>query len=342
MYSSCIFCSHHLGRNEVLETFPVGNVLAFDAWKGQLWAVCPACGRWNLAPIEERWEAVEGAEERFQGTRLRVQSVNVGVAQLPEGTRLVRVGDALPGELAAWRYGAELRGRRRRHWVGIALGMTMGLAAPGAYGFRVRARQKQVVYRIAAGTSATGAAVLIREKHLRGARFRLDADADLNVVLPKVFDVRSRLLTRLSGHAAARGIVLSGSAAYDLLARAMVRVNAPGASETQLRGALEFVERFGTPGRLLTGVAGGSLTLVEKRLSMTKHLQGQGASRPDRASPAAMLALEMALHEETERRALEGELAALEDRWREAEEIAGIADRLPVDPLERLYQKNEG
>jgi hypothetical protein len=37
----------------------------------------------------------------------------------------------------------------------------------------------------------------------------------------------------------------------------------------------------------------------------------------------------MALTEESERRALEGELAALEAAWREAEEIAAIADALP-------------
>ncbi|MXX56163.1 MAG: hypothetical protein F4Z44_10340 [Gemmatimonadetes bacterium] len=40
------------------------------------------------------------------------------------------------------------------------------------------------------------------------------------------------------------------------------------------------------------------------------------------------LALEMALNEEQERRALEGELAQLEAAWREAEEIAAIADNL--------------
>ena len=40
------------------------------------------------------------------------------------------------------------------------------------------------------------------------------------------------------------------------------------------------------------------------------------------------LALEMALHEESEQRALEGELAPLVAAWREAEEIAAIADSL--------------
>jgi len=36
----------------------------------------------------------------------------------------------------------------------------------------------------------------------------------------------------------------------------------------------------------------------------------------------------MALHEEAERRALEGELAELEIAWKDAEEIAAIADNL--------------
>jgi hypothetical protein len=40
------------------------------------------------------------------------------------------------------------------------------------------------------------------------------------------------------------------------------------------------------------------------------------------------LALEMAAHEESERRALEGELLELEEAWREADEIATIADAL--------------
>jgi hypothetical protein len=42
------------------------------------------------------------------------------------------------------------------------------------------------------------------------------------------------------------------------------------------------------------------------------------------------LALEMALHEEQERRALAGELVELELAWREAEEVAAIADNLFV------------
>ena len=58
------------------------------------------------------------------------------------------------------------------------------------------------------------------------------------------------------------------------------------------------------------------------------------------------LALEMALHEEAERRAVQGELADLERAWREAEEIAGIADKLLVpdsvdETLERLRRAQQ-
>jgi hypothetical protein len=46
--------------------------------------------------------------------------------------------------------------------------------------------------------------------------------------------------------------------------------------------------------------------------------------------PEERLALEMAVHEESERRALEGELARLAEEWKEAEEIAAIADDMFV------------
>jgi hypothetical protein len=50
----------------------------------------------------------------------------------------------------------------------------------------------------------------------------------------------------------------------------------------------------------------------------------------------------MSAHEESERRAFEGELALLEEAWREAEEIAGIADRLLVpESVENWIRKHK-
>jgi hypothetical protein len=52
------------------------------------------------------------------------------------------------------------------------------------------------------------------------------------------------------------------------------------------------------------------------------------------------LALEMVSHEDSERRALEGELYLLEEAWKEAEEIAGISDDmfLPSEISTRLIE----
>ena len=86
MYSTCIFCNTSLGRNEAIEHFPVGRRLAFDSEKGRLWVVCASCQRWNLTPMEERWEAVEECERMFRALPLRAQTAHIGLAKSKEGT----------------------------------------------------------------------------------------------------------------------------------------------------------------------------------------------------------------------------------------------------------------
>ena len=61
MYTHCLFCNRTLGTNEVLGDLPVGRIAAFDPAKGRVWVVCAKCKRWNLTPIEERWEITEEA-----------------------------------------------------------------------------------------------------------------------------------------------------------------------------------------------------------------------------------------------------------------------------------------
>ena len=66
MYATCLFCHGRLGSNADVEQFPIGRRLAFDAANGRLWVVCDGCGRWNLSPLEERWEAIETCERMFR------------------------------------------------------------------------------------------------------------------------------------------------------------------------------------------------------------------------------------------------------------------------------------
>src|SRR5688500_4665460 len=124
MYSTCLFCNGPLGANAVIEHFPIGERLAFDAAKGRLWVVCRQCERWNLSPLEERWEAIEECERRFRETRLRVSTDNIGLARLKEGLELVRIGAPQRPEMAAWRYGDQFGRRRKRKMIRVGIGVS--------------------------------------------------------------------------------------------------------------------------------------------------------------------------------------------------------------------------
>jgi hypothetical protein len=344
MYRNCIFCSADFGTNEAIEFFSIGRQLAFDGWRGRLWAVCLRCGRWNLSPLEERWEAVEELERSFRGARMRVQSENVGLARLPDGTRLVRVGQAVPGELAAWRYGTQLLRRRKRYLVVGGVGAAAGAAAIGGLqamgvgffgiylgiqGFQRRWRQK-VLYRVAPDDDPRGEGLIIRRWHLDG--LRLAGVRRGSELLLEVRDGHSNRPTgrREGVNPESRDVVtISGDASRALLARAMVHVNKKGASRDSLKEADRILTEAGSAERVLLEAATEGAALGDKAGMYPAILMGPGA-----------LAFEMALNEESERRALEGELAALEAAWREAEQIAAIADALPGEAtLNRLLDR---
>jgi hypothetical protein len=87
-------------------------------------------------------------------------------------------------------------------------------------------------------------------------------------------------------------------------------------------------------------VAGATARVVRTAVEHLERHDGPAGVLRDaaRAGPLSALgyherlALEMALHEATERRALDGELRHLEAAWREAEEVAMLADSLLVPP----------
>lgn len=337
MYRHCIYCSADLGRNEALEAFPVGRTVAVDAARGRLWAICGKCSRWNLSPIEERWEAVEAAEKAFVDARLRVQRENIGIAGLADGTRLVRIGAALTHELAAWRYGAELR--RRFRWIAPLAAATVGVvalanlplglwAAPFApalfFGGLQWAGARRRVTRLTAADSPTGAPLDIRGVHVAGAVVRPgEAPGAMSLDLP-MDGLISRYLPAMA--APAPPVRLHGEVARRTLERAMPLVNRLGGSGRDVDDAVE---------RLAAKQSHGLIDAVGRQGGRLGVLFVQSSDRTGGAPLAgpAALAFEMALHEESERRALEGELTLLAAAWREAELIAGIADSLATPEL---------
>jgi hypothetical protein len=321
MYRNCIFCAGDLGANTAIPAFPVGRSVAFDGDKGRLWAVCPRCARWNLAPLEERWEAIEEAERAFRDTRLRAQSENVGVARLPDGTRLIRVGQALAGELAAWRYGSRLVSRHRRRMVistaAIAVGAVFGpmalLVEPPArwlmdvttYGWKER--HTADVQRVPASLSPTGNALVLPRMGMLDSFLDQGPGGELLLRVPVLDRRNQRVLADFRD-----------DAARSVLSRAMLMINREGASRGDVRNAVQVLADAPS--------AEAYIRTIARNRGM---LGGQRAEGTRKLTPTGLRALEMALHEEQERRVLEGELAGLEAMWRQAEEIAAIADALP-------------
>ena len=315
MYTTCMFCTRPLGVNEVVETFPVGRRLAFDGAKGRLWVVCRRCERWNLTPLEERWEAVEACEEIFRGTRVRTSSENIGLARHPEGLELVRIGKPLRPEFAAWRYGDQFGKRRRRRilrWVAGGVGLTAGVAVGGA------------VLGAAGVGGAVWASIAVELLTDRPVRFKPADGRMREMSIGHVWRTRIRsaddetgFRVQIDSHGIKGREWLEGEDAHRAIRVILPRMNAYGGSATTVEKAVSEIESEGHPHGFLSRV-------VDRPRTYAGGLQGQ--IHPMRKP--ARLALEMALHEEQERRALEGELWRLERAWEEAEEIAAIADNL--------------
>jgi hypothetical protein len=323
VYSTCLFCKRKLGVNGAIEHFPVGHRIAFDPARGRLWAVCTRCGRWNLAPLEERWEAVEEGERRFRAERVRYSTGQIGLARLRDGTELVRVGEAQRREFASWRYGARFLSRHRREmaWgiAGIALIGTklLGVATLGVVGIgsaisiyqaALFARQfGSAAMPVTRLTSDAGATRLLRGK-----------DIDEVSLVPSDRETGWSLVAG-RGRAA---VEVGGDAAIRSAGQLLARINAAGGDRKTVEAAVAELEGVDHP-HLYFGRAVEQLRArrIAREIEWSRfHLV--------ELPPAARLALEMAAHEEVERVALQGELRALEAAWREAEEIAAIADSL--------------
>lgn len=312
MYSTCLHCHGALGRNERFTGLPMGRRLAFDPGKGRLWVVCGRCGRWNLTPLEERWEVVEECERAFRGTQLRSSTDNIGLARLAGGVDLVRIGTPLRPEMAAWRYGLTLLRRRRRALI-PAIGVTVGAFGGNAL--------------FTAGVIGLGTTVLgvVGGFALLAASMRKTWNPLVKLADGSVRRLRSResesvrLEPNADGwslrwDAAGTPTVLQGTDADRALRSILAGANFQGGSATETAEAVSLLGAAGGPERFLLRVA---------RASERHDARGVILLPPD-----LRLGLEMALNDESEKRALSGEMVALENEWRTAEEIAGIADNL--------------
>lgn len=323
MFRHCIFCHGKLPANDAVEHFPVGRRIAYDPHRGRLWAVCPSCRRWNLAPFEDRWEALEELERTRRDLGRVVSSTdNIALIQAT-GVELVRVGQARLLEEAWWRYGQELQRRRTRHsalrWTETAALIGASVATGGfLYMFSGNILNNAVRYRKFGSWAWQGEVVCIscgvplreisfrKSKYMHLTRDNAGTGAALHL----------QCMTCREGEHQLEGMV-----AEHVLRRVMTYHHFHGASEDRVRAAAQYIDRMGSPVAVTTDMTRSGIRL--DRLF-------------DRDRRTHAVALEIALNEDAERRLLEMELAELEARWRQEEEIAAIADSLLSPSLDGL------
>lgn len=340
MYTRCLVCSTPFEPNGVLEHAPTGGRLAFDPIRGRLWLVCRTCKRWSLAPLEERWEALEELE-RLTRDRARLLSQTDNIALLRHGPlEIVRVGRANRTEEAWWRYGRELTSRRQRYKqlslagsVAAGAAMVGGLAtggmtlvgmwflwgnAPGFVSDSARwLRFGGAAWRGRQECPACGfvfRALAYKDRQQLGL-FPGDEPGKVDLVLrcPRCGRYRDG------------GLRLAGSEAGRTLRRALAYHHFAGASERRVASASRLIEETGTPGDLMRIVVRDGRQLGD--------IQRTGA-----------VALEIAVNESVEQHLLSLELADLEAHWRLEEELAAIVDGelTPLPLLETFRRRVAG
>lgn len=309
--------------------------------------MCTRCERWNLAPIESRWEAIEECERVWRVTRTRASGGEIGLARVRDGTTLVRIGKPLPLEFAAWRYGDQF-GRRR--WKSLALGtgavLGVGAIAAGSVAAGLTligilpVFQTSMILMLHAGVglgrwnrrlpdpaggtvTPAGSPKLIVGSHADGGwgleifySERTSPDGNST-------DDQWAREGRMAKPAPTiiGSVNIYGAEALRTLAYYAPRLNRGGASTRHVGDAVTVIADAGGPDALPRWLAANRARLAARQV--------MGDSGDLHFLPTSIkLAIEMASHEELEYALLAGELAALEAQWRAAEEEAAIADQL--------------
>jgi len=307
MFRSCAFCNAAFDGDGGPSGLGIGRRIAFDEWKGRLWVVCPRCSRWNLTPFDDRLERIEAVARAASQGRIAASTEQVALIRW-ERYDFVRVGKPPRVELATWRYGERLRNRQRERMkvvvpltvAAIGLGIAANVAAGGGFGVIVwnvhrlvdgiyngMVGRRRVALTEAPICASCGSVMDLRAKHVQHARVVPDRHAEMAVVLSCP---RCR-------HEAAQ---LTGTDAVQALRQGLTFLNLKRGGRRRAEDAAREVDRVGGPDRLVRDIAQRELTL--------------GSLRPERG-----LALEMAVDERAE-------VEELERQWKDAEEIADIAD----------------
>jgi hypothetical protein len=329
MYRTCAFCNGNLPGDGGPSGLGVGQRLAFDEWKARLWVICPKCSRWNLAPLEDRLEKIEALARAAGEGRVAAATEQVALIRWQQYD-LVRVGKPRRLEFATWRYGERLKARRREQLkfvlpvtiAAVGLAVAVNVTAGGSLGVFVWnvPRGAQWLYTRMIGRRSVsvaeppicercGSVLQVRARHIAYARVVRQAQNDIALILS-------------CPNCHAEGAMLVGRDAQMALRQGLTYLAVARSGRQRVEDAARLVEGAGGPEQLIHDVARRELTLRS-------------------LAPERRLALEMAVDERAE-------VAELERQWRDAEELADIADGLLSttteleEELRRLKKRPEG
>lgn len=320
MLTRCLFCHHAFPRNERFPHMPLGRRIAFDPARGRLWVVCERCARWTLWPIEAREAALYDLERATHDEAVPVAHTANIVLLAIDDLHLVRVGAADLAEQAWWRYGRELR-RRKRHFEGAAsrlaaytfgalhfMGEVMGLAdldvditwddTPAADILRWR-RFGWAAWHGRTACPSCGSTLRALRYDMSWWVYPLrDAEGRTQVGVP---------CQRCDPWTPENVYVIGGAEAENVLRRCLAYQNIMGAGEGAIRDATRVIEDAGSPAAFTRDAA-------DRRENLWKLGRTRG------------IALEIALAESVEQRWMDLEVRALDFLWRREEELARIID----------------
>jgi hypothetical protein len=304
--ATCWFCNKALPKNDVLELYPYGRRVAYDAATQRYWVVCLGCGKWCLTTMEDdqRAETIGVLERWWSDSRTRYSTGGIGLGEHPSGMSVVRIGESNWKEFAHWRHEAALRRRYKRTWA-------LNGAFLGAYGVM-----------LATGWLNWGGALALSYLAVADPMFigralcRIPGDARNRLVF-QLRQMRNMELAKgNSGNWSlnvqhVNGVsALTGSEAIRALGYVLPVFNRNGMSGRVVSDAMEMVS-----------AAGGPEALAERAAEpvVSGSRRSEEAVRLTRYKPVVRAALEIATQEHTERRLLENELALLRSEWKDAE-----------------------
>jgi len=251
----------------------------------------------------------------------------------------VRIGAALLPEIAAWRYGTKLL---HRAYTMAGYAQSLGVSRKTVMRIRTIPRRHEVLARVKHERQQ----LTIRYAHLPQAEL-LRPDRDETWRLRVQHDLGMTTLQGRRAMSLARVLLTSlndGSAPESLVRAAVAKLDDAGHADNYFARVTSLalnsswgrlpVVKVSPP--LLAAGPGTARSVAERvivRLTTRSFWSRGGTGSEERTflhevPDVDRLALEMAANEDVERRALAGELEQLEEAWREAEEIAAIADHL--------------